>query len=362
MRPLRSISLTLAIAVASICWVGAQSAGAAVIPADFSPSQLHGEYAWGGIGDSRLNYNPTRFARVNLHTGATTKFTPSLNFNYFWFGPSTDRAATALATYGSYSSNTQMLVRQDIFTGTQILDSIPAPTGNCWPRLNPISIANDGTVIALKQIPNDTPPNVSCSLDPSKTRLLRYAPGKSEGEDVWLPEKYRAWLTNYNISIDANENSVALAKRSTSKGPGLVVALDTEKHKVLARQIAGKVSSVSLANPRSLYWSQDGSRLYGKVKYLRIGKPDPRTIFRGQFNDGSTTNCGNRALVLQGRTLRLLSPKSKTLLTRRVKLDHFIAGIACSGDYLHFLDVESTDDYYGNDPYVRHIANISKLP
>lgn len=358
----RSFARSLLLAVSAILAVLAiaPTANAATLPGNFVLEQIHGNYAWGRVGHW---FSPDaswkQRLRVDLRTGARHKLSTPDGGRHLSLRVSSDSAVVGIKSDGSGNGGEQ-LIRYDVRGGYQVLDSLPEGQKKCQGDISPVSIAKDGTVIAVKRSFVDiSPPGDSkCALDVANSRVVRYLPGAAGSEKVWLPEKYRPWLGENDFA--ASGDRFAIARSATTDRPGAVVVLDTKRQKVLAKRRAGRVSHMSFANPYSLFYSQDIRRKNSQMMYWRIGRPEPQVVFRGRFS--SAGNCGKRVVVVRDNTLRLLTTKGRTALTRRILKDHFFSEIMCSNNYLHFLDLTLDDDYFSTSVFMRHLLNTSKLP
>jgi hypothetical protein len=333
----------------------APTASAAFKPYGFTAHAVHGNFAWG-----KFNLSGD-YARVNLHSGGISRFTFPWQFSsdgIAYDAVATDTAVAGLL-FGGDDERTLRLVRYDVRSGLHVLDTIFQSATYCNDYFKPLSLEEDGTLTAVRFGVVVSPGGI-CRLDAQSTRIMRYVPGRATPERVRLPSKYQPWLDGDRL--DANENTLAIGRRSRSDRPGTVVALDMRSGKILARVRTTKVERVALANPRSLYIWADGPHSYGRVSYLRIGSGKPRTLLRGMFGGGFSVNCGNRALVIDGRTLELISRAGKVVLTRRIKPGHFFTDVTCSTNYLSFRDIGKDTDYNSSNPWLRHVVNISKLP
>lgn len=320
---------------------------------------LHGNYAFGYAGPLE------RAAILNIKTGKLRILPVPPDSTNFVPSKASDVAMVGVTENSAEFMNPQYLYRYNNRTGSrQLLDQIPRGEDWCRDQIVPVSISDDGTVIAqfLTYVPG---PNW-CLIDASRSFLRQYAPGSGMGKEVWLPAKYRPWLAEG--TLDANENTLAIATRGGSGGPGEIAVIDIAKKTVLAERQAANVGSLSLANPRSLYVAQTRepqqivTAATGTMKYWRIGDGKPRTLFRGQVSPQQSTNCGNRALVVSNRRLWIIDRKGNISFKRRVGPNHSIGLPVCSADNLHYLDVELEMDGPSSYPFVKHVLNISRLP
>lgn len=353
-------SLTLAVSALLAVLALAPTANAATLPGNFFVDQIHGQYAWGRIGEGLgSSAYSTRRVRVDLRSGARHEFSAPDGGQYFQVNVSSDEAIAGIKYSGNYDGGDQ-LVRYEIDGGYQVLDSLTSGQKNCPSDINPVSIENDGTVVAVKRVFVDVskPGRYECALDDAHSHVIRYLPGTGGSQKLWLPDKYRPWLREWDFA--ASGDTFAIARSATKDRAGAVVVLDTKRRKVIAKRRAGRLAGISLANPHSLFYAQDAARKNGKLLHWRIGRPAPRVIFRGSFSSGG--NCGNRAKLITANKLTLLTTNGRKVLTRRISKDNYFSSITCSNSYLHFLDVVDDGDYSGNSAFTRQLINTSKLP
>lgn len=347
-------SLILVLFAGVVAMVLAASASAATTPQNYFVDAIHGKYAWGRYG-SFLGAN--QFARVDLTTGAHHNFSAPAGSSTLAIGPTSDKAITAI-TYKSSYEHGQQLLRYDVAGGYTVLDSLPSGPTSCPSEMSAHSIEEDGTVLASIRSYTDSGDR-TCAPDMAATRVKRYRAGSGSPEEVWVPGKYRRWILEHTIA--ASGNTLVLARGPNKGQPGGIVVLDTRKRKVVAKHRIGANPTVSLANPHSLYITQDSRRKTGKLMYWRIGEQkSPRTLFRGAFKSAEV--CGNRVLLNRHLKLTLMTPTGRTVLRRSVAADRYFGWTACSGQYLHFVEVEDDEDYFGDSQFERHIINISKVP
>jgi hypothetical protein len=325
---------------------------------------LHGNYAFGFTKGSPDNIASFNFRSKKLRPLALPPEATSLTM-----AAASDKAMVAVTENNSTGySDPQNLYRYDNRTGErQKLDTITRGADWCQDEIRPLSIADDGTVIAefLTFVPGPS----WCLVDASRSFLRQYPPGNSPAQDVWLPAKYQSWLRDQRLA--ANGNTLAIANVGTLIDPGEIAVLDIAKHEVLAGREAPDISTLSLANPHSLYYTQTdipigsiGSIAPAITKYWRIGGR-PTALFRGTMLPYSATNCGNRALLATGRRLWIVDRKRRTVFKRRVPKQHTVGAIVCSADHLQYLDFdEEPDDSPGTGEFfsVKHTVDISKLP
>lgn len=352
-------SITLVISAILAVLAIAPTANAATLPGRFYVEQIHGNYAWGRIGNW---FSPASSAkqrlRVDLRTGARHKLSTPDGGRNLSLRVSSDTAVAGIKSDGSGNGGEQ-LIRYGVRGGYQVLDSLPFTQKKCRADITPLSIEKDGTVIAVKRsfVDISPPTDLKCRLDVANSHVIRYLPGTGASEKVWLPEKYRPWLSESEFA--ASGDTFAIARSATADRPGAIVMLDTKRHKILAKRRASRPSGTSFVDSRSMYYSDDRRKKSGKLLYWRIGRQTPRVVFRGRF--ASARSCGKRAAVVRGTTLKLLTKTGATVLTRKIGKYHFFSNIACSNNYLHFLDLTLDDDYPSTSVFARHVVNTSRL-
>jgi hypothetical protein len=289
----------------------------------------------------------------NFKTNAVRAIPKPANAVSFEITKASDVAAVGVTNRAAWNPpQREELYRIDIASKQlQKLDSILPDQEGQPQEIIPVSVSDDGTVVAAFRPRGSSP-----------WFMRQYPPGNAPARDVWIPDKYRAWLGSE--LFDVNENTLAIATTGSAGQPGGIAVLDIAKQTVIAERGATNVGKVSLADPQSLYFAQAPPDIYGRqtpgtMKYWRIGEGKPRVIYRGLLAAYKSTNCGNRALVSTTRRLWLIDSAGKVLLQRRVAKDRSINLIACSANYLHYLNVVvKSDDVF---PFATHVIDISKL-
>lgn len=320
---------------------------------------LHGDFAFGYAGGSDGS------AILNIKTGKLRALPTPPDATHFVPIEASDVAMVGVTDNSAKYMNPAYLYRYNNRTGSrELLDTVSRGEDTCRDDIRPISISDDGTVVA--EIVTFVPGPVGCRINAGRSLLRKYPPGAQAAQSVWLPAKYQPWLSEG--LLDANEDTLVIATRGASGGPGEIAVLDIERQTVIAERLAANVGKLSLANPHSLYFSQTLNPQLargtdaGTMKYWRIGARAPRTLYRGQIAPYLSTNCGNRALVASNRRLQIIDRKGRVSFKRRVGTKHAISLTVCSADNLHFLDVDLQGAGTGENPFVKHLINISRLP
>lgn len=358
----RSLARSFFLSTLVVAFAATTASGAGNL-SDFTVRAFNGNYAYG------MNWKTQHPARINLKTGAMRDYAiPTVATTVDIFAASST-TMVGTATNTSNSNFARWLYRYDVRTGQQQLLAT-SPTNRppasgiaqfCNSDFRPLAVADDGAAVALSLV--STFSGWDCVQDPKYGSLLRYPPKSDSPETMWMPERYRERLAVSSIAV--NEDTIAIASPTTTPNVTDLAVIDSRSKSVLAERSAGTIGGLWLANPHSLYVSENPASSDGRLSYWRMGHKE-RTLRRGRSVATNTRNCGNRVVVTSGNTLSLIDRRGKVVLKRHIKKSkyHEFSGIVCSADHLQYLDVdrEGYSPGMGEYDYTRKILNISRLP